>query len=313
MTNSDLRLLSYARDDGAPRAGLLVDGCVLDAGLALGVGRGVSISMLDLLDEWPRVQALLTEFAAAGAGNTRGTPLSEVRLFAPVLYPGTVYCAGANYRDHLLEMARANNTAPDADPRTRGDGPWHFVRPSRSCIVGPGATVRRPPRALKLDWEAELAAVIGIAARNVSPEDALAHVAGFTIANDLSARDLSRRQTLPPGSPFRFDWVAHKGFEGACPLGPWITPSSQVPDPQALGIRLWVNGTLMQDSSTAEMIFTVAEQIAYLSRSLTLYPGDVVLTGTPAGVGAARDVFLQPGDRVRIEIDGLGSLDTYIA
>ena len=117
---------------------------------------------------------------------------------------------------------------------------------------------------------------------------------------------------LPPGSPFHFDWTAHKGFEGSCPLGPHITPAADVRDPQNLAIRLWVNGVLKQDSNTREMIYSVAEQIAHLSTLITLQPNDILLTGTPAGVGSARNEFLQPGDEVAVEIERLGRLETFI-
>ena len=229
----------------------------------------------------------------------------------PPLEPGTIYCAGANYADHVAEMARARGEPAPPDPRSLGLKPWFFLKP-RNCVVGDGARVPRPPGCEKLDWEAELVAVIGAPARMVSKEEALHYVAGYTIANDLSARDLSRRAPLPPGSPFHFDWTAHKGFEGSCPLGPHITPAADVGDPQRLAIRLWVNGRLKQDSNTSEMIYSVAEQLAHLSTLLTLQPGDIVLTGTPAGVGAARNEFLEPGDQVAIEIERLGRLQTYI-
>lgn len=229
----------------------------------------------------------------------------------PPLEPGTIYCAGANYADHVAEMARARGELPPPDPRALGLKPWFFIKP-RGCAVGSGARVARPAGCRKLDWEAELVAVIGTPARNVPVATALDYVSGYAIANDLSARDLSRRPQLAPGSPFHFDWTAHKGFEGSCPLGPRITPAAEVPDPQRLAIRLWVNGVLKQDSSTSQMIYSVAEQIAHLSTLITLQPGDIVLTGTPAGVGAARNEFLQPGDKVEIEIERLGRLETFI-
>ena len=229
----------------------------------------------------------------------------------PPFEPGTIYCAGANYSDHVAEMARARNEPPPPDPRSLGLKPWFFIKP-RSCAVGSGARVARPPGCQKLDWEAELVAVIGTPARNIPAKDALQYVAGYTIANDLSARDLSRRAQLAPGSPFHFDWTAHKGFEGSCPLGPRVVPAAEIPDPQNLAIRLWVNGAIKQDSSTRHMIYSVAEQIAHLSTLLTLRPGDIILTGTPAGVGAPRNEFLQPGDKVEIEIERLGRLETYI-
>jgi 2-keto-4-pentenoate hydratase/2-oxohepta-3-ene-1,7-dioic acid hydratase in catechol pathway len=150
--------------------------------------------------------------------------------------------------------------------------------------------------------------IIGRTAKEVSTDEALDHVAGYTIANDLSARDLSRRAGVSEGSPFRFDWLAHKSFDGACPLGPWITPASAIDDPQSLAIELKVNGQTMQSSHTSKMIFSVAEQIAHLSEKLTLYPGDIILTGTPAGVGSATGRFLAAGDMVSISIEGLGEL-----
>ena len=229
----------------------------------------------------------------------------------PPLQPGTIYCAGANYADHVAEMARSRNEPPPPDPRSLGLKPWFFIKP-RNCVVGPGARVARPPGCAKLDWEAELVAVIGAPARKVTPEEALNYVAGYTIANDLSARDLSRRAQVPPGSPFHFDWTAQKGFEGSCPLGPRLVPAAEIPDPQSLAIRLWVNGALKQDSSTRQMIYSVAEQIAHLSTLITLQPDDIILTGTPAGVGTPRNEFLQPGDKVEVEIERLGRLETFI-
>ena len=286
------KLLNYSVGNAAPRPGLLVGNHVFEA---------------------PRttVPELLGEIALQTKGN--GIPLAEVKLHAPLLYPGTIYCAGANYSDHVAEMAKAQNMPPPVDPRTLGLKPWFFIKPPRACVVGPGARVARPPGSQKVDWEAELVAVIGKAARNVSVEKALECVAGYTIANDLSARDLARRTQLPPGNPFHFDWTAHKGFEGSCPLGPWITPARDVPDPQRLAIRLWVNGALKQDSNTSQMIYSVADQIAHLSSLATLHPGDIILTGTPAGVGTPRNEFLQPGDHVEVEIEGLGRLENWIA
>ena len=137
-----------------------------------------------------------------------------------------------------------------------------------------------------MDWEVELAAVIGRTAKNVPEDKALSYVAGYTIANDLSARDRGRRPTFGDTSPFKADWTKHKSFDGSCPLGPWIVPASDIKDPQNLGLKLWVNGVLKQDSNTSDMIFNLAEQIATCPRGMTLHPGDLILTGTPAGVGA---------------------------
>ncbi len=170
-----------------------------------------------------------------------------------------------------------------------------------------------PRYARNVDWEIELAAVIGRPARNVPLERALDHVAGYTIANDLSARDAGRRGPVPDLSPFKWDWTSHKSFEGSCPLGPWIVPAAAIGDPQALGLKLWVNDVLKQDSNTGKMIFTTAEQIAHLSTRITLHPGDLVLTGTPAGVGAGRGEFLKAGDVVKLSIEKIGTLTNTCA
>jgi 2-keto-4-pentenoate hydratase/2-oxohepta-3-ene-1,7-dioic acid hydratase in catechol pathway len=159
-----------------------------------------------------------------------------------------------------------------------------------------------------VDWEAELVAVIGRPAKNVSVDDALGYVAGYTVGNDLSARDLSARLHLSGNSPFKYDWVSHKSFDGACPVGPWIAPAKEIPDPQNLSIKLWVNDVLKQDSHTSKMIFSTAEQIAHLSTRITLHPGDLILTGTPAGVGMARQEFLKAGDEVKVWIERIGTL-----
>ena len=302
------KLLSYRAGRGA-RAGVLVGDTVYDA--AKVTGAPAYASVLGMLEDWSKAKGSLAQAAkriAAGKSRAKGQPLARTRLLAPVLYPGTIFCAGANYRDHMLEMARVSNTPPEQDPHEVGLKPWHFIKTSRSSVVGPGARVQLPPFSQKVDWEVELAAVIGRPARNVPLEKALAYVAGYTIANDLSARDAMRRPHVADASPFKLDWLSQKCFEGACPLGPWIVPASDIPDPQKLAMKLWIDDELMQDSSTSQMIFTTAEQIAHLSTRVTLQPGDLILTGTPAGVGMGRGRFLQAGETVRLRIEGIGEL-----
>src|SRR2546426_776120 len=165
-------------------------------------------------------------------------PLKRARLLAPVLYPGNIYCAGANYTDHMAEMARAQGQAPGPTMKELGEQPWHFVKTSRSSVVGPGARVKLPVYSQMVDWEVELAAVIGKAAKDVPVEKALDYVAGYTIANDLSARDVMKRDKNPATSPFHYDWLSQKCFDGACPLGPWIVPASEIPYPQNLALKL---------------------------------------------------------------------------
>jgi 2-keto-4-pentenoate hydratase/2-oxohepta-3-ene-1,7-dioic acid hydratase in catechol pathway len=189
----------------------------------------------------------------------------------------------------------------------------HIFAKYHDSITGPGKPVIYPKIVRQLDIEGELTAVIGKRAYHVEEADALDYVAGYTIANDLSARDAMRREKVPAATPFHYDWLSQKCFDGACPTGPWIVPASQIGDPHKLAIRLWVNDELMQDSSTGKMIFDTAEQIAMLSSRVTLYPGDLVLTGTPAGVGMPRQRFLQPGDKLRLTIEKIGELTHRVA
>lgn len=316
MLAHSYRLATYADSNGQPRAGLVVDERVIDVSDALATTRAKPLapsltSVLGLLQRWDEIHPHLQEIAR----NTRNgelvqetLALSRVRLLAPILYPGTIFCAGANYRDHVSEMTKALNLPPEPDPRERGLKPWHFIKASASCVRGPGSRIALPAYSKKVDWEAEIAVVIGRECRDVSADQALQHVAGLTIVNDLSARDHLRREGVSAESPFRFDWLSQKSFDGALPLGPWIRPFDEIEDPCNLGIKLWVNDELMQDSSSSNLIFSMSEQIAHLSTRLTLRPGDVIATGTPAGVGAARGRFLKPGDRVRIWVEQLGEL-----
>jgi 2-keto-4-pentenoate hydratase/2-oxohepta-3-ene-1,7-dioic acid hydratase in catechol pathway len=300
-------LVSFASPSGA-KAGLVLDDTLYD--LAAATGNAADASVIGLLTDWPAAtQRIASVIAKAGALESRS--LGTVDLLAPLPVPGTIFCAGANYTDHVVEMAKVNNIEPDPDPHTLGLSSWHFIKNSRS-VIGPGEGIEIPAGSHKLDWEVELAVVIGTKARNLSLENALSCVAGYSIANDLSARDLSRRNGIAPHSPFRFDWLAHKSFDTACPLGPWIVPAAQIADPQNLAISLSVNGALKQNSNTSQMIFTVAEQIVDLSRRLTLWPGDVILTGTPAGVGSAMGQFLQPGDQVSASIENIGELTNFV-
>src|SRR6266481_5613608 len=307
------KLLSYQAGQAA-RAGVLVGDTVYDAAKVTGLSAHSSV--LGVLDDWSRAKRLLAQAAKrieSGKGRVKGMPLKRARLLAPVLYPGNIYCAGANYTDHMAEMARAQGQAPGPTMKELGEKPWHFVKTSRSSVVGPGAKVKLPVYSQMVDWEVELAAVIGRVARDVPVERALEYVAGYTIANDLSARDVMRRDKNPATSPFHYDWVSQKCFDGSCTLGPWIVPAGDVRDPHQLGIRLWVNGELMQDSHTSKLIFDTAEQIAMLSSRVTLHPGDLVLTGTPAGVGMGRGRFLKPGDAVKLWIESIGELNHTLA
>jgi 2-keto-4-pentenoate hydratase/2-oxohepta-3-ene-1,7-dioic acid hydratase in catechol pathway len=316
MRNESYRLATYARPDGVARAGIIVDQQIVD--VEQGLGRlvqepvGVLPSVMSILHQWQQLEPKLRLLAAdirAGAVSAH-SPLSSVRLLPPLMYPGAIFCAGANYKDHVAEMSRALNLPEEPDPHLLGLKPWHFMKPSAACVRATGERIALPRYSRRVDWEAEIALVIARQCRDVSVSEALGYVAGLTIVNDLSARDHLKREGVPVDSPFRFDWVSQKCFEGSLPMGPWICPLADIDDVQNLAIKLWVNDELMQDSSSANLIFSFAEQISHLSTRLTLRPGDVIATGTPAGCGAARGRFLQPGDRVRIWVQGIGELHT---
>lgn len=261
---------------------------------------GLPDTVAALFEDWERHGPQLERLAAASAPGAGLAP-TEVRLLAPLRYPGKILCAGANYYDHLAEMGM-----PDA--KKEDQRLFFFMKPPRNAVVGPGATVHMPIGTQAFDWEVELAAVIGKAARNVRVEDALSHVAAYTVAIDFSARDHNRA----PETFYKLDWVAGKANDTCCPLGPRLVPASAIADPQDIALKLWVNGQLKQDGRTQQMIFSIAEQIATASRIMTLDPGDVLLTGTPAGVGAPKQTFLKVGDQVDAEIEGIGRLSVTI-
>lgn len=300
--------LATVESPGEQRAVLIIDDLVYDLGQL--TGRGTSMSMMAVLENWAAIEPL---FDAPNLKN-RAVPmaLNDVTLAAPIPVPGTIYCAGANYRDHAEEMARKRGAQPPKDPHTTGQWAWHFIKASRT-VTASGSVVHLPAASKTVDWEAELAVVIGRKCRNASEADALDYVAGYTVADDLSARDLNHRAMAPADSPFRFDWTSHKSFDGSCPMGPWIVPAKLIGDPQNLAIQLRINGELKQDSNSSRMTFNIAEQIVTLSSSMTLWPGDIILTGTPAGVGAARGEFLRSGDVIDVSIEKIGTITTRIA
>ena len=231
---------------------------------------------------------------AAVRASSRRWSLEEVALRAPVPSPPTVLAIGMNYRRHVAEMGV---TPPDSQ---------YWFNKQRTCIIGPGEPIVVPAVSEQVDYEGELALVIGRRCRNVPEDRALEVVAGYTVINDVSVRDWQHRTPT---------FTMGKSFDSHGPLGPWLVTADEVADPGDLRLRTWVNGELRQDSSTADMIFGCAEMIAYLTSAFTLEPGDVLATGTPAGVAAGRrpPPWLRPGDRVRIEIEGIGTLENPVA
>ena len=252
-------------------------------------------TMLELLEDWAQAEGILR-----GIEIDDAPVLRHDTLLAPIRWPRKVICAGVNYGRHIREMG--------GEIPAEGWKPFFFLKPPTTTVIGPAdAIIVHSPETARYDWEAELAVVIGVGGRDIALEDALAHVAGYCVANDVTARGHHKRQAVPADA-FVYDWFASKSVDGSLPLGPGITPAFQVPDPQDLHLRLWVNGELQQDESTSDMICTVAELICAASEVVTLEPGDVIPSGTPAGVGAGRGLYLRHGDVVRTTIDGLGTL-----
>ena len=253
-------------------------------GQSIGIAHRVGLQLLDNAD--------LTELMAEGAKPLRSCTVLEpdaVRILPPLI-PGKILAIGRNYAEHAREL---DNEVPSE--------PLVFaVMPS--AVIGDGDLIEwEAELSAQVDWEGELAVVIGKIARRVAAEDALEYVFGYTIANDVSARDLQTRDQ---------QWVRAKGMDTFCPIGPVVVTTDEIPDPQNLRIVTTVDGVVKQDGSTADMIFGVAELIAYLSRAFTLEPGDMILTGTPAGVGKAQDPpqYLGDGSVVSVEIEGIGKL-----
>lgn len=308
-----MKLVSHRGPDRVPRVGAVVDGRVLDVGDlvastalsaqaadVLGL-RGVSLrdpGMLRLLAAGPQgLAAVAARVAAARASGecSRAPALADVELLAPVPRPGKIVAIGRNYGEHAKETGGATQEQP------------RIISKLPSCVIGPGESVPASP-ALKLDFEVELAVVIGAFARDVPQARALEVVAGYTVLDDVSAREF-QFDVSPPQTTFA------KSFDGFCPMGPWLVTADEVPDPQHLELSLHLNGERMQHASTAEMIFPVDRLIAYVSRFVTLEPGDVLATGTPSGVGAFRapPLWLKSGDRLRLEVERIGVLEHGIA
>ncbi|WP_053174732.1 fumarylacetoacetate hydrolase family protein [Nonomuraea sp. SBT364] len=258
----------------------------IEDGTAVPVAREKAAYLADGLRDLIAAGADLSALPATGPA----VPLSEVTVLSPLAAPQKIICIGLNYADHIRE------TGLDTPPR-----PLAFVKTAHT-LAGPYDDVVVPAGATEqLDWEAELAVVIGRPARDVPADRAMEHVFGYTAANDLSARDAQ----FADGQ-----WFRGKNFDGFCPLGPWIVTPDELGDPHTLAVRARVGGEIVQDGSTKDMIFDVPAIISYLSRYMTLNPGDVIATGTPHGVGMGRSpqLWLKDGDVVEIEVEGIGTL-----
>lgn len=287
-----MRLVTFYAD-GQPRLGAIQGDSIVDLAAA---DSTLPSDMLTLLRGGPDLLARAGQAAERSGG--RRYPLAETRLAAPIPRPPKVVAIGLNYSDHAAESGAALPKRPVV-----------FAKFSTS-VIGPGETIQWSPDVTEqVDYEAELAVVIGRTARRVSVEDALGYVVGYTCANDVSARDVQSGSRSDAGQ-----WVRGKSLDTFCPLGPALVTADEVPNAGALRIRCEVNGRVLQDSTTANLIFDIPTLVSFLSHSFTLEAGDVILTGTPPGVGFARKppVWLTPGDTVAVEIEGLGRLENPV-
>jgi 2-keto-4-pentenoate hydratase/2-oxohepta-3-ene-1,7-dioic acid hydratase in catechol pathway len=272
-----MRLVTFRYQDDA-MAGLLIEDKVLPL-------------------PWPDVKALIEsglENAREAAAAAHAIPLSHVDLLAPILKPGKIIAIGLNYLDHCLEQGK---TPPER--------PTIFTKFS-TAVNHPNGDIRWDPALTQqVDYEAELAVIIGKRAYRVNEADAYAYVAGYTCLNDITARDLQRADK---------QWVRGKSLDAFAPMGPVMVTTDELPDPHGLDIRCWVNGELRQESNTHQLIHTVPKLIAFCSRAFTLEPGDIITTGTPGGVGVFRDppIFLKPGDEIVVEIESIGRLRNHV-
>lgn len=294
-----VKLVAYRGAAGA-RMGVLDAGgeAVYDLEALLG---GELVGVLDVLERWEMYESRLS------SPSGRSMPLSSLELLAPLPRPRrNIICVGKNYRDHSNEFVRSGfDSSGGVNEATVPDRPVVFTKVPES-VIGPGESID-PHLDLtsSLDYEAELAVIIGRGGRGISTERAWQHVWGYTIINDVTARDLQRDHK---------QWFLGKSLDGFCPMGPWAVSADEI-DATDLRIRCWVNEELRQDASTRNLIFGIPELIGTISAGITLYPGDVIATGTPAGVGIGTDppAFLVPGDVVSIEIAGIGTLTNAVA
>ncbi|HTK90172.1 MAG TPA: fumarylacetoacetate hydrolase family protein [Verrucomicrobiae bacterium] len=309
-----MHLVTFRKGRSQGRVGAIWHEAVIDlAGVARDLaaqrneparGRGFPKTMLELVEGGEAALARAREAFEAGqrlvdaqspdelAARKLAYPLAKVRLLAPIVPPRNVFCLGRNYADHAAERGAA---VPEH--------PVYFTKPP-ACVIGPGERVTHHAVTKELDYEVELTAVIGVGGRDIQRGNALRHVFGYTVINDVTARDLQKKHG---------QWFKGKSLDTFCPMGPVLVTADEIPDPQNLAVSLRVNGQVRQSSHTSKMIFPVDQCIEVLSQGFTLVPGDVIATGTPDGVGAATGNFLKVGDRMEAEVERIGVLPNRVA
>jgi 2-keto-4-pentenoate hydratase/2-oxohepta-3-ene-1,7-dioic acid hydratase in catechol pathway len=302
-----VKFVSYSIGGGEILAGLSVDSKVVDlANGAAAIGASLPSNVVDVLalgDEGMTVARRVDSAAADGKLTT--VPESDVVLHAAVQTPPTIFLLAGNYQSHIMEGGGSAVEKDKINPRP-------FIKPT-TAIIGTGDPITIPPDSDTLDYEIEIAAVIGKKGRHISVADADEHIAGYTVFNDVSARSLKIEEgrTERPGDGF-FDWLLGKWCDSFAAIGPYLVTRDEAGDPSTLEMALSVNGELRQHSDAGEMIFSIPESIAFLSRFVTLRPGDLLCMGTPGGVGATTETYLKSGDQVVATIEKLGTLENPV-
>lgn len=301
----DRSFVAAATDDGR-----VVDLAAADAELSRKEERPPHAffhDMIDFLEHGSQAREAADKAVREALDGSAVHPLSGVRLRAPVPVPRKLFCLAGNFQDHIEEGGGKMDSQDKETPR-------FFMKPASTCVIGPEDSIRIPPVARAMDWEGELAVVLGRRCKRVSRDQALDYVAGYTIMNDVSERKLK----IWPRSEDRpqdrwFDWLNGKWLDSAAPMGPWIVTTDEIRDPQTLMISTYVNGDRKQHNSTSQMLISVAALIEYISAIVMLEPGDVISTGTVSGVGNVTGEYLKPGDRVEVDISRIGLLSNPVA
>lgn len=282
-------------------------------GALVGVG-----SILLLLEDWDtnfEALCLMADFAATGSAPDKVlVDAAAVHYLPPILRPGKMIYAAANYGDHIREMLNVSLTETSDERENMLDRDKARIRPysflkAPSALIGAHDDIVAPSDCTKIDWEVELAMAVGRHAKRMTPANAMDCIAGFMTTNDVSARDWNMRADWPM---LRSDWLGGKSHDTFAPMGPYFVPRAFVPDCMNLRLTLKVNGETKQDGNTSEMVFSPEEQIEFASDMISLEPGDVLSTGTPAGVGHGAGTYLQPGDLVETEVEGLGAMHNHV-
>lgn len=297
-----MKLVTYRRPNGEAVAGVVRDDKVVEVGRVLA---NLPTTVRGLLEA-----GALAELASAveGADLSSAPGIEEVELCAPLPNPGKIVCLAGNYQEHIREGG--------GQEKDKAKSPPHLFMKPTTCVLAPGGETPYPKVTDQFDHEIELGVVIGRGAKEVSADEAEDCIAGYTICNDVSSRRLVGMTEADREKTERekfFDWLTGKWQDASLPMGPYIVTADEIPDVQALDMKLWVNDDVRQEGSTGQMIHGAAEIVAFVSRLMSLEPGDLISTGTPAGVGMATGKFLSPGDRVTCEIECLGRLTTTIA